>query len=71
MEQYYRMREKRSRDRAYFRKQKIYGVMTAVFGLAVVGFGEIWSWANFCFMGDVIIMFGLYCTLTRNKLLTE
>lgn len=71
MERYYRLQRKRAKDRAYFRKQKIYGVLVALFGLVCVAFGEGWQWANFRFMGDVIVLFGLYTAITQNRLLSE
>ena len=57
-------------EREYFRRQKIYGVMVALFGLAVVAFGEGWEWANLRFMGDVVTVFGLYVSITQNKLIS-
>ena len=67
----YEIRRKRAKDRAYFRRQKIYGISVALFGLVCVAIGEGWQWANFRFMGDVVILFGLYTAITQKRLLSE
>ena len=71
MERYYKLKRKRAKDRAYFRRQKIYGVTVALFGLVCVVIGESWQWANYKFLGDVITLFGLYVAITQNRILSE
>lgn len=71
MDSYYRLRRKQARDRVFFRRQKIYGLFVALFGVGVVALGELWNWPNFQFVGDVLVIFGLYTAITQNRLLSH
>lgn len=65
-----RLARKRIRkERLYFRKQKLFGVGVAIFGLIVSVIADVTLLADVGLVGNVISLFGIYIMVTQRHLI--